>query len=123
MKKRYLLIGVAIVLILAGTHWFAYHRGLQYAHEQNAPLRENLRADDPFDRLLCYVPVLNAAAKCPEDFNKEDMRKWRDETVATLAEAETMSLDYYNKAGDESRKIFMRTKIDEARSLLAKLPK
>lgn len=123
MKKRYLLMGVAIVPTLTGTHWLAYHRGIQYANEQNAPLYETVITEEPFGVLLCVIPVLNAAVKCPEDFPTEEMRKWRNETEAALREAETITLDYLDKAGDESKKKLLRMKIDEARGLLAKLPK
>lgn len=123
MRKRNLLIGVVVLIVLAATHWLAYDSGVRYVIASDAPRRQYARADEPFDELICEVDVLRAAAKCPEGFSKEDLWKWRAETETTMRAAENKTLVYCKKSGDEGREAFVRRKIREARDLLAMLPK
>jgi hypothetical protein len=123
MKKRNLLLGAAVLIVLTVTHWFAYDSGVQSVLASDTSRREFARADEPFDELLCQVDVLRVAAKCPDVFSEEELRRWRAATEATIQAAETIGLVYYEKSGDEGREAFVRRKIGEARDLLAKLPK
>jgi hypothetical protein len=123
MKKRNFLMGAAALVVLAATHWFAYNRGVQRIVDHDTHRRESMQATAPDTILRRQIDVLGVAVKFPEDFSTQDIRKWRDETEATLAVVETETLGFYKKKGDEGREKRVRETIHEARDLLSKLPK
>lgn len=101
MTIRHLAIGVVAIVVLLITHWFTYNSGFRHSLDKDAPRRENVQGIEPYSELLFEVNVLRVAAKCPEGFSKEELHKWRNETQTSISRAESTTLDYARRSGDE----------------------
>jgi hypothetical protein len=118
-----LMSAAAIIAVLVASHWYAYSLGWR----SGGAIWHEMQMDSSVERDQWFLTetmlALRLAAKHPEDLSSNEYQLLRAQLRNWTSSAETHSIPWLEKLGDQHRADFLRSLVQEAKELDSKLAK
>ncbi len=119
---KWILGSLSLIVLILGSHVFAYDLGRGVAHRRLDGLLRDTEAAVHEDAILATIESLEAATAHPEEAGAAKLSALRRTAETRVANVETISIPRAREAGDRALEIRLDGRVAAARKLLAKLP-
>lgn len=119
-KSRWILLAV-IVILLIGTHWLAYRRGVRSENEKIGHMGRELIAINEVDAFRYILVILQMAERSPQALSSSKVNMYCRRIKNLAKDVERACVSVNRQIGNDSEADRWQKEIDEAHRLAEKM--